>query len=106
MTVSDVLRAAAERVTPDAWCQGHSFENEYGEVMPIKDGAARCCAVGHLSVAAAGDIDLYFDAVAAMRDYLAREVTDFNDEPGRTAIDVRTAMLGVAELLDREAVSA
>lgn len=102
MTGADVLRAAASNVTPETWCQHDTFQDEYGQRLPLKYGAARCCALGHLAIAAGDDRWAAMDAADIFRDYVEREVSDWNDEPKRTAADVRDTLLACAAALDRQ----
>jgi hypothetical protein len=106
VTGADVLRAAAANVTPETWCQHDTFQDEYGQRLPLKYGAARCCALGHLAIAAGDDRWAAMDAADIFRDYVEREVSDWNDEPKRTAAEVRAAMLAAASVPVREAVLA
>ena len=99
MTPAAILRAAAARVTDATWCQRPTIETYYTETGPT-------CAEGHCSrIAYVFDV-CSLEAMKTLAMHLgmggASGAIKWNDAPGRTATEVREAMLAAADAWERE----
>jgi hypothetical protein len=97
LTVPEVLRRAEQVIGERGWCQGE---------MEAADG--RVCAWGAIHLAAADTVDparmptdayqLVDRAEEVLYDHIdSGTIPDWNDRPGRMAIEVRAALLAAAE---------
>lgn len=100
LTVPDVLRRAEQVIAERGWCQ-EDFTDDTGAV----------CARGAINLVVAGDPEegenheaynpLAVAATKAVAAYLNRQwpsdVSDWNDEEGRTESEVRAALLAAAQ---------
>lgn len=124
MTAAELLRAAAEDVTAETWCQGAYAIRQDGQQTDdyLHPEACAWCAEGHLlrsqfrtwllSQHRPPAERVRFDArrVIAARHALERDhqlhgrsLADWNDVAGRQAEDVRALFLRVAAALEAQA---
>lgn len=88
--VATILRAAADRIERDGWCQGTDLAD---------DGS--CCMVRAYEDASNGDDDAYVAAAHAMRRHIDATPTVWNDAPGRTVSEVLAALRGAADAVEQ-----
>ena len=104
--VPDLLRRAAALLTDENWIQGNSSRDERGnEIYPDLPAACRWCTDGALvKIAGPDESVLHDEAQAAVLDVVEKmgfqSVEDWNDQPGRTAADVRKVLLKAADLYE------
>ena len=103
-TAKEVLLGAAELLTDERWIQGNSSQDAAGiEIYPDVPAACRWCTDGGLQKIAGDDIDVCEDARLAILNVLGdKTLEDWNDEPGRTAADVRALLRKAAEWYSSE----
>jgi hypothetical protein len=104
MKPSEVLKAAREKIsTPEKWTKGKFARNSLGLEVPFLDQAATCwCLVGALSVFTHGN---YLET----RTYVARAIgsgvdslSEWNDEPTRSYLEIIDALTRAAQLAESE----
>lgn len=91
MTIPHVLRAAAERIERDGWCQGKPTDG------------TRCCAVRAIVMAGESSFGTSL-AIEAVRDFIGCNtygVIHWNDTPGRTVDEVLAALRSAADAVER-----
>ena len=104
---AQVLEQAA-RFTDDQWLQNLFAVDSHGqEVHAIDSAAIRRCAVGHLTkaIADAGYYDREARIFHALRDSMTtpEPLSHWNDQPGRTAGEVRQLFRAAARRLRKHA---
>lgn len=102
-----LLRAAAA-FTDDQWCQGDLAQDASGRETRLDSAnIARRCARGQLRRALQQDHRPILEVIAAMavNDLLPpnRDLTAWNDQPGRRPEEVRRLFRKAAEELEQEA---
>ena len=97
MTPAAILRAAAARVTDETWCQGGG--DCYSDCPTCAEGHIwRECNFKEPAPKVTSVLAEYVSDGGTDGGY----VIDWNDAPGRTATEVRAAMLAAADAWERE----
>lgn len=102
-TVAEVLERAADLLEEYDWCQGEFAKDSDGcAVVWESDKAQSFCALG-VAYRAWSDLGQpHFPLVTSMQGYLdVRDVTAWNDEPGRTKAEVIAKLREAATLARR-----